>query len=624
MSGFLGLVETSGKRLEEPLLAHLTDCIAYRGPDGRGTWIDGPVGLGHTLLRCGDDIEPVQPLDLGRRLFISADARIDDQRNLLDQLASAGRDGLGGAADAELILHAFDVWGTACVEHLHGDFAFAIWDRREQMLFCARDRIGIKPFYYASWEGTLLVGNTMESLRAHPRADDDLDERAIADYLLFSFNRHAALTAFAGIRRLPPAHSLTWKLGSQEAPQIERYWTFDPPEMLRLRREEEYEERFDELLHQAVADRIRGRGIAVLMSGGLDSTSVAAMAKEVLAARHDAFDLRAFTYVYEHLIDDPEREYSAVAAGGLGIPIIQLPLDDDSVADFWETPQALIPEPVSFPITRRIAAIFRQEAGDIRVGLTGQGGDPALHLVPGDFSTHLKQGYVLCTAVEMWRYRRLHGRFPRVGVRTDIKRWFRHGQRSHEPVYPPWLNPDLEKRLNLDDRFTVKLGAPTRPDALRPLAHGDLSSPDWAATLESYDPGFTKFAAEMRHPYFDLRLLEFLLALPPIPWCVEKEITRRVMRGRLPDSVVERRKAPLARFPIHETLVRGSAQILHIATATPLLAQFVDVDRFAKMARRPERLRPAEYDLITRPLGLALWLRQMESAGTEQVTGELR
>ena len=596
--------------------------MEYRGPDGTRTWCEGNVGLGHTLLRTTDESEmDSQPTDIGGRAWIVADARVDDRESLVAALAAEDRHGLAAAPDDELILHGYEVWGDAVVERLAGDFAFVVWDARRRRLFAARDQIGIRPLYYAVWNDTLVVGNTIEALRAHPSASSRLDERTIADFLLFSYNRDAANTAFAGIRRLPPAHTLTWRPGSE--PSLRRYWTMPVPRRLRLRREEEYVERFVELLQRAVADRLRCQRAAVLMSGGLDSTSVAAMAREVLASRSDDFELRAFTYVYEELIDDPERAYSAMAAEALSIPIEQVRLDDDGASDLWDETWAWTPEPAIVPITRRMALRFRDVAPVWRVALTGEGGDPALHLSPADFAHHAKR-HGASTAFRMWSYRRAHGALPRVGLRTSVKRWLYRDRPDARPVYPPWINPSLEKRLGLRDRFADYSARRATPGAVRPHAHAAVALPEWSIILEAYDPGATKFAAQVRHPYFDLRLLEFLLALPPIPWCVEKEIVRRAMAGRLPKPVLSRRKSGLAGYPLHDVLKRDAAAALDMAMATPLLAEFIDTDRFSRIARRPERLRPSEYELITRPLGLAVWLRGMDAAETAHPRGEPR
>ena len=251
----------------------MRDCLAQRGPDGQTLWHAGSAGLVHTLLRTTTEAaEEQQPCSLEGQVWIAADARVDGQAELRRALAAAGRTIPEGATDALLILHAYHAWGEACVAHLLGDFAFAIWDSARQRLFCGRDQFGIKPFYFVTTADRLLFSNTLNCLRTHPDVSDALNEPAIADFLLIGGNPDPATTAFVAIRRLPPAHTLTWSPGA--APRTQRYWTLPAEHIIRYRHAADYAEHFNALLRSAVADRLRTDQVGILMSGGLDSTSV--------------------------------------------------------------------------------------------------------------------------------------------------------------------------------------------------------------------------------------------------------------------------------------------------------------------------------------------------------------
>ncbi len=169
MSGIVGMVTLDGSPIDRELLERMTASLAFRGPDAQVTWADGPVGFGHTLLRTTFESEhEQQPCSLDGQVWITADARIDDRANLIDKLAAHGREASLDVPDVELILHAYHVWGEKCVEHLLGDFAFAIWDGRERRLFCARDHFGVKPFFYAVVGGCFVFSNTLNCVRLHP------------------------------------------------------------------------------------------------------------------------------------------------------------------------------------------------------------------------------------------------------------------------------------------------------------------------------------------------------------------------------------------------------------------------------------------------------------------------
>src|SRR5215831_15661552 len=276
MSGITGMYHLDGRPVDLALLTRMTESLAYRGPDARETWTDGPVGFGHTMLRTTDEsLTERQPCSLDGQTWITADARVDARQDLVAELEASGRHYMKEANDPQLILHAYHAWGERCVEHLLGDFAFAIWDSTQQQLFCARDHFGVKPFYYAYVDGCIVFSNTLNCMRGHPAVSDRLNELAIADFLLFGLNQEPGTTTFADIQRLPPAHCLTW---SQKSHSLRRYWQVPIEEPIRFKRQRDYVEYFLALLRLAVADRLRTNRIGVFMSGGLDSTGLAAVA----------------------------------------------------------------------------------------------------------------------------------------------------------------------------------------------------------------------------------------------------------------------------------------------------------------------------------------------------------
>src|SRR5712664_1454837 len=255
--------------------------------------MDGSIGLGHAMLRTThESLSERQPASLDRRFWIAADARLDGRAEFITELQRCGRVVPPNAPDSELILHAYSAWGTPCVERLRGDFSFAIWDARHKHLFCARDHFGIKPFYYVQRHDLFLFSNTLNCVRTHPEVPGEVNDPALGDFLLFGLNCDNATTSFRDIQRLPAAHSLSI---SPEGLKIRRYWTPPTDGRIRYSKPEEYVENFQSLLQAAVGDRLRTDRVGILMSGGLDSSSVAAVAKEVQAKGAQATDLRSYT-----------------------------------------------------------------------------------------------------------------------------------------------------------------------------------------------------------------------------------------------------------------------------------------------------------------------------------------
>ncbi len=246
MSGIVGMANRPGLVVDRPLLERMTAAVRLRGPDAQGVWTEGHVGFGHALLGTTDDSPlETQPFSLDGIVWIAADARVDARPALIAQLKTAEMAPVGDAADVELILRAYLAWGEDCTSHLLGDFAFAIWDGRAGRLLCVRDQLGGKPFFYATVPSGLIFSNTLACLRRHPGVSDELNDQAIADFLLFGHNTEPDTTSFAGIRRLPPAHTLEW---TSAGPRIRRYWSMPVREPVYYKDPADYVDRFRELL----------------------------------------------------------------------------------------------------------------------------------------------------------------------------------------------------------------------------------------------------------------------------------------------------------------------------------------------------------------------------------------
>jgi asparagine synthase (glutamine-hydrolysing) len=615
MSGIAGIVRFDGGSIDRALVERMTDFLAFRGPDARGAWTEGAAGLGHTLLRTTDEsAHEQQPATLDRLVWITADARVDGRADLRAELRAGGRDCPATATDPELILHAYALWGEQSVEHLLGDFSFAIWDSRERKLFCARDQFGVKPFFYAQLGRSLVFSNTLDGLRIVPGVSAELDEQFIADFLLFELSADPDRTAFHAVRRLPPAHTLVATSGKVET---RRYWSLpvDPP--ARFRQASDYVERFRELFEQAVRDRLRTRRAAVLMSGGLDSTSVAAGAKKVLLQAGEPFELQAYTTVYDRLIPYAEGHYAGIAAQGLGIPINSFVADDYQFFQGYDDGAVRLPEPINNPLVLTGLDFLRKVASRTRVALSGYGGDPALSsLISRHCRELLRQGRLAQFARDLGRYLAAEGRFSRLYMRRRLNRWT--SRRNRAGTYPEWLNPEFEKRLQLPTRWREFGPGASVKKAVRPEAYELLSDPKWACIFEGYDSAAPGVPLDVRHPFFDLRLLRYLLSLPALPWCSDKEILRVAMRGLLPETIRLRPKTPMVHDPY--TARRGDlAKVLGNGfVPVPELARFV------LWARLPDVSRPTDLSALfraLRPLGLNFWLKSQSRFVYKNATG---
>ncbi|MGC9350573.1 MAG: hypothetical protein ACP5D3_01135, partial [Sulfurovum sp.] len=186
MSGFITIYNTDGKPVDKQLIHSLTDTLKFRGPDQQKVWIDGNIGMGHALFKTTFEAEyENQPATIDNKVWITCSARIDDRENLVNKMGLKRSLELSKTPDSELILHAYKKWGEACLDHLLGDFAFVIWDKTQQKLFCARDRFGTKQLYYSKKNNTLIISNTFHCIKQHPSVSNQLNDKAIAGFLFF-------------------------------------------------------------------------------------------------------------------------------------------------------------------------------------------------------------------------------------------------------------------------------------------------------------------------------------------------------------------------------------------------------------------------------------------------------
>ena len=609
MSGFIGLFNLDGAPADAGWVQAATAYLAFRGPDGQQTWTGGPAGLGHARLRT--TCEPArerQPLSLDGQVWLAADARVDGRAELISQLRARGREVAGDAPDAGLILHAYHAWGPACVDHLIGDYAFAIWDEPARQLFCARDRFGATPFYYAQVGGTLLVGNTLNALRLHPGVPDTFDEEALGEYLLFGLYPASGATTFAAIRRLRPAHTLTARDGQV---WIRRYWSV--PEMvepIRYRRPEEYVERFRDLFEQAVSDRLRTDAVATQLSGGLDSGSIAATAHRLLKTSGRPFDLRGYTMVFRRLIPDDEGTFAGQVAGRCGFPVESLPIDDVFLAEPPVPPPFLTPEPWGLPGEVSQQEIVERAATFSRVLLMGFGGDPLFGPRRRSFREAWREGGYRAAR------RGLAGR-----ARRSLRRALAGSPPAPVAEMPAWLDPGFVARAQLRERWQERMAAQGALDEQRGMA----AAPLWETIFIGSDPAYTGVPVKARWPFFDLRLFDYVLAVPAQPWCRSKYLLREAMRDTLPETVRLRPKTPLRGLPYPAALQRlgVSAWMCELAAA-PEIAPYVDRQRLARALETPSALAPGLGPVLS-ALSIAYWQRHQRrpAVNTPVKGGEL-
>lgn len=291
-----------GRPVGQELLG-MVEAMDHRGPDGKNIWRDGPVGFAHLQLqttpesRCDN-----QPLtDKSGNLTLTADARIDNRPELLRSLD--GMQWRKEIPDSRIILHAYKRWGEDCVDHLVGAFAFAIWDRRSREIFCARDHMGIRPFFYSHTENFFAFSTSIKSLAKHPRIPTEINEQKITKYVTFESGLKKE-TSYSNIKRLYRAH---YTLVSKRGRSKRKYWVLDPEREVCRENLNGYLKDFRRVFRDAVTSRLRSTGpVATQLSGGLDSSAVTSVANENIG---EDKSIRSFSLLFNHVEESDEREY---------------------------------------------------------------------------------------------------------------------------------------------------------------------------------------------------------------------------------------------------------------------------------------------------------------------------
>ncbi len=610
MSGIAGVFRLSSagdgtSGIDPALLDNIAVSLVARGPDGIDVWQEDGTALFHSLFETTGRATPEgqsQPFRSGD-LAIIADVRIDARAELIAALRTEGVRVAAEDSDAAFLIAAYRAWGDACVTHIIGDFAFVIRDAPRRRVFAARDHFGVKPLYYAQTARDVIVSNTLETVLVHPQVSRVLDDEAVVNFLLFGYNTNTGSTMYAQIKCLPPGHSLVLENGTL---RVQRYWSLPTTGDLKYAKPQEYVEHFSAIFDAAVADRMPANEFCVLMSGGTDSTAIAATACKLLASRAAAEMPNAVCGGFSNLFVDAEPSFAAVAAGALKMPFSFVRLDAHRAYDTFGA-ATRTPEPYDNPLFAAEHDLYAAAAARARVALTGYGGDAVLRETRSHLVRLVANGKPFAASREALEYIRLHHRIPRPGIQTWFKE--RRGALLERGRVPAWLQPDMARNLDVEARIAEVERRPRDVHPLRPEAFVHLAAAFWPRCYEECDMAVTRTQLEMRHPFMDVRLVDFALSIPPAQWYNDKGMLRLAMQSLLPPAIVRRPKAPLAGDPLRAVFKRDGAGWLGEKRVTNNVAQYVRTDELAiDVGGRAQRAPSRDLDADMRPLTLSLWL----------------
>ena len=292
MSAITGIFYRDGRSVPFDQIKKMNDKLSHRGPDGSKVYCEESVALGHQILyTTQESLHESLPFEEDG-LIITADARIDNRNDLSKKLKLQNVEHI---PDSYFILKSYQKWGEKCPEELLGDFAFAIWDKNHGNLFCARDHMGVKPFYYFLSDELFCFATEMKALYAIPEITFKLNELKLAYYLMRS-NTDKNITFYKDVLFLNKAHSLTI---NNDNDNLKKFWEIDPEYKIIMNSEEDYIQSFLNIFTEAVKCRLRSAfPIGFELSGGLDSSSVVCVAKKILKNNQNFNDIKTFSMIF--------------------------------------------------------------------------------------------------------------------------------------------------------------------------------------------------------------------------------------------------------------------------------------------------------------------------------------
>lgn len=523
MCGIAGQFALNGGKADADLVGAMAERLRHRGPDGEGSLFSGPVGLAHRRLAIIDlSDEGRQPMaNEDGSLWIVFNGEIYNYLELRDELLAAGHRFVT-ATDTEVILHAYEEWGRDCLHRFNGMWAFAIWDDRRRELFCARDRLGVKPFYYTTAGDSFLFASEIKALRAHPAVGRRPNDRMLLTFLAWGVADHTGETMYDGVLQLRPAHFIVVSEGGVGKPQ--RYWDVTMNAASRGADDEAAARRVRELLTDAVRLRLRSDvPVGTCLSGGIDSSTITVLINDLLRAERPGSvgdRQKTFSVCFDDERFDESRHIDTVVAA-TGVASQRVTPDTDGL---WEDIGRLLymqDEPFASLSIYAQYCVMRLAQREVKVVLDGQGADEQLAGYIAYQAPYirglLRQGQILPALREAAGSAKHHRSFFSWAARQFMVRSERRGLlRGSAPEV-------LRYAGSLDEVLKREVTASNLPLLLH-----------WE------DRNSMAFSIEARVPFLDYRLVEYLAELPldqKIRGGVTKLVLRRAIRGLVPDAI---------------------------------------------------------------------------------------
>jgi asparagine synthase (glutamine-hydrolysing) len=590
MCGLAGEVRFDGAAADPGTVHRMTCAQSFRGPDGSGAWAQGPVAMGHCRLRIVDlspsGNQPMVDAPLGLSMVFNG--MIYNYRELREELHGAGYR-FFSTSDTEVALKAYHRWGTGCVEHFHGMFAFAVTEHATGRTVLARDRLGIKPLYVDHTADRLRFASTVQALLAAGGVDTSVDRTALSYYLTFHSVVPAPRTILQGIRKLPPATVRTVEADGSATDH--EYWNprFTRDEDRSGWSERDWQEGLLEKLRTAVRRRmVADVPVGVLLSGGIDSSLVVA-----LLAGSGQHDLQTFSIGFESVGEEAgdEFEFSSRVARRFGTDHHQIAIDDARLVPAIDRTVAAMSEPMISHDCVAFYLLSEEVSKSVKVVQSGQGADEVLG------------GY-------HW-YPPLAGVEREQAQETYAAAFFdRPWSRLAKVLSPEWMAGHDAPSAFIERHFG-RPGAETAVDAALRTDSTVMLVDD---PVKRVDNMTMAWGLEARVPFLDHELVEFAGRIPPELKLADggKGVLKRAARGVVPDEVIDRRKGYFP-VPAIRTLEGGTLARVKAALTDPCAVRrgLFDSDVVETLLADPnEHHTPLRSNVLWQLGLLEMWLQE--------------
>ncbi len=628
MCGIAGIIEFGrDAHVDSGVLRRMCDVMAHRGPDDDGLFTQGKIGLGMRRLSIVDLATGHQPIsNEDGSIWMVFNGEIYNHKALREHLITRGHR-YRTQSDTETIVHLYEEYGKDCVQQLRGMFAFAIWDANRKSLFIARDRLGIKPLYYRLTPHNFLFGSEIKVLLAHPGVRPDFNRAALPEYLAFGY-LSGDETLYNGVHKLMPGHRL--EVDKQGDLRVEQYWDLPLASADKLRDERYYVETYRDLLEGAVTSHLMSDvPLGVFLSGGLDSSAVAALMTKIRREPIETFSVGYSEQTYSEL------PYARTVAQHLNSVHHEVLV---SRQDFFGALPKLIwheDEPIVWPSSVSLFFVAQLASERVKVVLTGEGSDETLAgysryastlknvafdrvyrgVVPRAIRRHIRDSIATSTWIGAGARRKLSHTFLGLDGESWVYLYF-------DNFFSAFNQKDQTELLTENVAHELSAGAPYRNvlrhweqssgELLQRLLYTDIKT-YLVELLMKQDNMSMAASIESRVPFLDHILVEWATRVPAsvqIRGMSGKRILKKAMEDLLPHSITYRPKlgfpTPWSGWLAGTQLDDIERLLLEPRSMTRGFFRRAAVEKLFREHRSRYR---DHYDRIWRLLNLELWHR---------------